>query len=326
MSDSNQTSDILEVARDVLIQEAGAVRFLADRVGPDFAECCRTLSRCAGHIIVIGMGKSGHIGQKIAATFASTGSPSFFVHPAEASHGDLGMITRSDVALALSFSGETEEMLNLLPLVRQIGSTIIAMTGRPESALARQADLHLEIPVEREACPLNLAPTSSTTATLAMGDALAMALMHVHGFKPEDFANTHPGGSLGRQLLTTVRDVMRDGTGVPRVAIGTLLRDALPEISGKGLGMTTVLDRNGRIVGVFTDGDLRRCLADEVDIHDTAVERAMTRDFQSAAPDELAQDVLHRMRDRRFNAIPVLRDGELVGALNMHDLIAAGLR
>lgn len=326
MTDSEHTSEILEVGRDVLRQEADAVSSLADRTGDDFVECCQVLSKCTGHIIVIGMGKSGHIGQKIAATFASTGSPSFFVHPAEASHGDLGMITRNDVVLTLSFSGETEELLNLLPLVRQIGATIIALTGQPESTLARKADLHLEIPVAREACPLNLAPTSSTTATLAMGDALAVALMHVHGFKPEDFASTHPGGNLGRQLLTTVRDVMREGEKIPKVAVGTLLRDALPEISEKGLGMTTVLDENGRVVGVFTDGDLRRCLADAVDVHVTTVDQVMTQDFQTAAPDELARDVLHRMRDRRFNAAPVMQDKQLVGVLNMHDLVAAGLR
>ena len=326
MTDSDNTSDILGIARDVLRQEADTVRQLADHTGEDFVDCCRALGKCAGRIIVIGMGKSGHIGQKIAATFASTGSPSFFVHPAEASHGDLGMITRDDIVLTLSNSGETEELLNLLPLLRQIGTIIIALTGQPESTLARKADLHLEIPVEREACPLNLAPTSSTTATLAMGDALAVALMHVHGFKPEDFAYNHPGGSLGRQLLTTVHDVMRSGENIPRVAVGTLLRDALPEISEKGLGMTTVLDPDGQILGVFTDGDLRRCLADEVDIHATAVDQVMTKDFQTAAPDELARDVLHRMRDLRFNAAPVMQDGKLVGVLNMHDLITAGLR
>ena len=326
MIDSDNTSDILEIARDVLRQEADTVRQLADHTGEDFVDCCRALGKCAGRIIVIGMGKSGHIGQKIAATFASTGSPSFFVHPAEASHGDLGMITRDDIVLTLSNSGETEELLNLLPLLRQIGTTIIALTGHPESTLARKADLHLEIPVEREACPLNLAPTSSTTATLAMGDALAVALMHVHGFKPEDFAYNHPGGSLGRQLLTTVHDVMRSGENIPKVAVGTLLRDALPEISEKGLGMTTVLDPDGQILGVFTDGDLRRCLADEVDIHATAVDQVMTKDFQTAAPDELARDVLHRMRDLRFNAAPVMQDGKLIGVLNMHDLITAGLR
>ena len=326
MNDSEHTSDILEIAHGVLRQEADAVRRLVEHTGEDFVECCQALSRCTGHIIVMGMGKSGHIGQKIAATFASTGSPAFFVHPAEASHGDIGMITRNDIVLTLSYSGETRELLDLLPLVRQVGATIIALTGEAGSTLARKADLRLVIPVEREACPLNLAPTSSTTATLALGDALAVALMHVHGFNPEDFASTHPGGSLGRQLLTTVRDVMRDGAGIPKVSVGTLLRDALPEISEKGLGMTTVLDANERIVGVFTDGDLRRCLADEVDIHVTTVDQVMTRDFQAAAPEELAQDVLHRMRDRRFNATPVMQGGRLVGVLNMHDLIAAGLR
>lgn len=326
MTETNETPDVLAAARDVLRLEAEAVRALADRIGDHFADCCRMLGGCAGRIIVTGMGKSGHVGQKIAATFASTGSPAFFVHPAEASHGDLGMITRDDVVLALSNSGETPELLNLMPRLRGIGVPIVAMTGQGDSALAAKADLHLDVRVAREACPLNLAPTSSTTAALAMGDALAVALMHVRGFRAEDFAHTHPGGSLGRRLLTTARDVMRNGARIPRIAADALLRDALPEISEKGLGMTTVLDPEGRLVGVFTDGDLRRSLAEAVDIHRTPVAQVMTRDFQTAAPDELAVDILHRMRDGRFNAVPVVQDGELVGALNMHDLIAAGIR
>ena len=326
MSDSKTHEDIIEIARDVLCQEADVVRGLADHTGESFVECCQALGQCAGRIIVVGMGKSGHVGQKMAATFASTGSPSFFVHPAEASHGDLGMITRDDVVLILSYSGETEELLRLLPLLRQIGPSIITLTSQRDSTLAHKADLTLEIPVPREACPHNLAPTSSTTATLAMGDALAVALMHVRGFKPEDFANYHPGGSLGRQLLTTVADVMRSGDSIPQVPSGTLLRDALPEISGKGLGMTTVLDAGGQVIGVFTDGDLRRCLANAVDIHATVVDQVMTQDFQTAAPDERARDVLHRMRDHRFNAAPVMQDDQLLGVLNMHDLITAGLR
>ena len=326
MTETNETPDILAAARDVLRLEADAVRALADRVGGNFADCCRMLGGCAGRIIVIGMGKSGHVAQKIAATFASTGSPAFFVHPAEASHGDLGMITCDDVVLALSNSGETPELLSLMPRLRGIGVPIIAMTGRNDSALAAKADLHLDVQVAREACPLNLAPTSSTTAALAMGDALAVALMHVRGFEAEDFAHTHPGGNLGRRLLTTARDVMHSGARIPRVAADALLRDALPEISEKGLGMTTVLDSDGRLVGVFTDGDLRRSLAEAIDIHSTPVAQVMTRNFQTAAPDELAVDILHRMRDGRFNAVPVVQDGELVGALNMHDLVAAGIR
>ncbi len=326
MTETNETPDILAAARDVLRLEADAVRALADRVGANFADCCRMLGSCAGRIIVIGMGKSGHIAQKIAATFASTGSPAFFVHPAEASHGDLGMITRGDIVLALSNSGETPELLSLIPRLRGTGVPVIAMTGQNDSTLAAKADLHLDVQVAREACPLNLAPTSSTTAALAMGDALAVALMHVHGFQAEDFAHTHPGGNLGRRLLTTARDVMRSGARIPRVAADALLRDALPEISEKGLGMTTVLDPDGRLVGVFTDGDLRRSLAEAVDIHRTPIAQVMTRHFQTAAPDELAVDILHRMRDGRFNAMPVVQDGELVGALNMHDLVAAGIR
>ena len=319
------TEKILQTAREVLRLEADAVRDLADDVGGPFADCCRLLVGCAGRIIVIGMGKSGHIAQKIAATLASTGSPAFFVHPAEASHGDLGMITAEDVVLALSYSGETGELLSLLPLLRQRSIPIIAMTGQANSKLADIADLHLDIKVEREACPLNLAPTASTTAALAMGDALAVALMHLRGFKAEDFAVNHPGGSLGRKLLTKVSDVMRCGTQIPKVPSGTSLRNALPEISGKGLGMTCVLDDNGQLIGVFTDGDLRRSLADNTDL-DTPIETVMTCDFQSATADELAAEVLHRMRDAHFHAIPVLEDGTLVGALDMHDLLALGLR
>ncbi len=326
MNRETDTSDILALAQDVLNLEADTVRAQAEHMNHVFADCCRLLGSCKGRIIVIGIGKSGHVGQKIAATFASTGSPAFFVHPAEASHGDLGMIRTDDVVLALSNSGETPELIGLLPILRRIGAPLIAITGEHESTLATAADLHLELQIEREACPLNLAPTSSTTATLAIGDALAIALMEIRGFRAEDFAHNHPGGSLGRRLLTTVGDIMRSGADIPQVRAGTLLRDALPEISEKGLGMTTVLDDGGQLIGVFTDGDLRRSLAEAVDIHRTPIEEAMTRDFQVAAPDELAADVLHRMRDRRFNAVPVMQKKELVGALNMHDLIAAGIR
>ena len=326
MTEKTQDLDILESAREVLTLESKTLRNLAERLDASFADCCRLLGGCTGRIIVIGIGKSGHVGQKIAATFASTGSPAFFVHPAEASHGDLGMILPNDVCLALSNSGETPELLSLIPRLRQMEVTLIAITGSRDSTLARSATLSLELPIEREACPLNLAPTSSTTATLAMGDALAITLMRLRGFKEKDFAITHPGGSLGKRLLTTVGDLMRQGEQIPRVSADALLRDALSEISGKGLGMTTVLDEHEHLIGVFTDGDLRRSLADAVDIHTVTVAEVMTREFQFAQASELAVDALHRMRDHHINAMPVLQDDQLIGAFNMHDLLTAGIR
>ena len=320
------SAELLDAAREVLRTEADAVAALAERLDDQFAACCRLLAGCEGRVAVLGMGKSGHVAQKLAATFASTGTLAFFVHPAEAGHGDLGMLAPGDAALALSNSGETPELLDLIPQLRRLQIPLLALTGNPESTLARRADLCLDAAVAREACPLNLAPTASTTAALALGDALAVALMHMRGFRAEDFARSHPGGDLGRRLLTTAGDLMRGLERTPRVALGTLLRDALPEISEKGLGMTTVLDAGGALAGVFTDGDLRRCLAEAVDIHATAIDGVMTRGFLSVDAGELAVDVLLRMRDRRVTAVPVLRGGALAGALNMHDLIAAGIR
>ena len=320
------SAELLDTAREVLRTEADAVAALAKRLDDRFAACCRLLAGCEGRVAVLGMGKSGHVAQKLAATFASTGTLAFFVHPAEAGHGDLGMLAPGDAALALSNSGETPELLDLIPQLRRLQIPLLALTGNPESTLARRADLCLDAAVAREACPLNLAPTASTTAALALGDALAVALMHMRGFRAEDFARSHPGGDLGRRLLTTAGDLMRGLERTPRVALGTLLRDALPEISEKGLGMTTVLDAGGALAGVFTDGDLRRCLAEAVDIHATAIDGVMTRGFLSVDAGELAVDVLLRMRDRRVTAVPVLRGGALAGALNMHDLIAAGIR
>ena len=320
------SAELLDAARGVLRTEADAVAALAERLDDRFAACCRLLAGCEGRVAVLGMGKSGHVAQKLAATFASTGTLAFFVHPAEAGHGDLGMLAPGDAALALSNSGETPELLELIPQLRRLKIPLLALTGNPESTLARRADLCLDAAVAREACPLNLAPTASTTAALALGDALAVALMHMRGFRAEDFARSHPGGDLGRRLLTTAGDLMRGLERTPRVALGTLLRDALPEISEKGLGMTTVLDAGGALAGVFTDGDLRRCLAEAVDVHATAIDGVMTREFLSVDAGELAVDVLLRMRDRRVTAVPVLRGGALAGALNMHDLIAAGIR
>ncbi|OBS09107.1 KpsF/GutQ family sugar-phosphate isomerase [Acidihalobacter prosperus] len=309
----------------VIRTESEAVAALAERIDDTFVRACHHLHACEGRIVVLGMGKSGHIGGKIAATLASTGTPAFFVHPGEASHGDLGMITPRDVVLALSNSGETDEILTILPLIRRLGVPLIALTGRPESSLAREATVHIDISVAREACPLGLAPTSSTTATLAMGDALAIALLEARGFTAEDFARSHPGGRLGRRLLLHVADVMRRGDDVPAVTPDTILSDALLEITRKGLGMTAVVFEN-KVVGVYTDGDLRRTLDSALDIHATPIERVMTRDCKTARPDMLAAAVVKLMEDHRIQALPVVDEqSRLVGALNMHDLMRAGV-
>jgi len=272
------------------------------------------------------MGKSGHIGNKIAATLASTGTPSFFVHPGEASHGDLGMITSQDVVLGISNSGNTSEVLTILPLIKRMGAPLISMTGNENSILAREAVANLDISVAQEACPLGLAPTSSTTATLVMGDALAVALLEARGFSTEDFALSHPGGSLGRRLLLRVSDIMHTGDQIPRVQEDTTLSGALLEISRKGLGMTTVINAEGDLVGVFTDGDLRRTLDRSVDIHNTPIAEAMTRNGRVIHDDQLAAEALNMMEELKINALPVInRDGKLTGAINMHDLLRAGV-
>jgi arabinose-5-phosphate isomerase len=281
---------------------------------------------CQGRVVVTGMGKSGHIGSKIAATLASTGTPAFFVHPGEASHGDLGMITSQDVVIAISNSGNTNEVVTLLPLLKRMGAPLIAMTGNPQSVLAQEALANLDVSVAKEACPLGLAPTSSTTATLVMGDALAVALLEARGFSAEDFAFSHPGGRLGRRLLLRVSDIMHGGDSVPVVREGTTLGGALLEISRKGLGMTTVVDRNGALIGVFTDGDLRRSLDKNVDVHTTAIEQLMTRDGKTIRADQLAAEALNIMEEMKISALPVIDEqGDLVGALNMHDLLRAGV-
>jgi arabinose-5-phosphate isomerase len=281
---------------------------------------------CRGRIVVLGMGKSGHIGGKFAATLASTGTPAFFVHPAEASHGDMGMITAQDVVVALSNSGETDEILTLLPLIKRLGVPLIALTGNPASTLAGTADVHLDISVAQEACPLGLAPTSSTTATLAMSDALAIALLEARGFTAEDFARSHPGGRLGRRLLLLTDDVMHTGDQMPRSAPDDLLRDALLEMSRKGLGTTIVVDPDERVLGVFTDGDLRRALDRQVDVHTARVVEVMTRGGRSIAPGTLAAEALRMMQEYRINALPVVNSaGKLAGVLNMHDLLRAGV-
>ncbi len=306
--------------------EADALQTLAKRVDGQFAEACRLILACAGRVIVTGMGKSGHIGGKIAATLASTGTPSFFVHPGEASHGDVGMITTSDIVLAISNSGETEEILTILPIIKRLGVKLIALTGGMESSLARQADATLYAGVEKEACPHNLAPTASTTAALAVGDALAVALLKSRGFTREDFARAHPAGSLGRRLLLYVSDIMHTGSAIPQVAEEASLREALLEMTGKGLGMTGVVDRDGRLVGIFTDGDLRRVLNRSVDVYHAKITEVMTRHPKTTRADRLAAETVQLMRSLKINGLFVVdEDNRVLGALNMHDLFRAGV-
>ena len=314
------------LAREVLTIEADAVAKLADRVGDAFVHAVTLCLACKGRIVVIGMGKSGHIGSKLAATLASTGSPAFFVHPSEASHGDLGMITGDDLVLALSNSGETTELVTLLPLIKRLGVPLIALTGKEGSTLARAATVHLEARVDKEACPLNLAPTASTTAALALGDALAVTLLEARGFTKDDFARSHPGGSLGRRLLLTVGDLMHTGAEVPRVAPDALLTAALLEMTHQRLGMTAVCDTAGKVLGVFTDGDLRRTLDQGVDVRTARIDVVMTRQPKVARPEMLAGEALELMDSKRINGLLVVdAEGRLVGVLGMHDLLRAGI-
>ena len=306
--------------------EAEAITALAGRIDDLFADACRLILACKGRIVVTGMGKSGHIGGKIAATLASTGSPAFFVHPGEACHGDLGMITAQDVVLALSNSGETAEILTILPIIKRIGAPLIAMTGNQGSTLARQANVHIDVGVRQEACPLGLAPTSSTTATLVMGDALAVALLETRGFTREDFALSHPGGSLGRRLLLLVKDIMHTGEAIPAVEQSTPIRDAVLEMTAKKLGMTAVVNDLYQVRGIFTDGDLRRVFERGGDIHSTPICEVMVQNCTRIQADCLAAEAVHIMEEKRINALLVV-DGNnrLTGALNMHDLLRAGV-
>ncbi|MEZ5584339.1 MAG: KpsF/GutQ family sugar-phosphate isomerase [Candidatus Competibacteraceae bacterium] len=310
----------------VLTIEAQAITRLLQRLDDNFVRACRILLACRGRIVVIGMGKSGHIGGKIAATLASTGSPAFFVHPAEASHGDLGMITPSDVVLALSNSGETAEIVTLLPLIKRLGVPLIALTGNAHSTLGSAAEVHIDVGVEQEACPLGLAPTASTTAALAMGDALAVSLLEARGFTAEDFARSHPGGQLGRRLLLLIDDIMHRGELIPRNAPEDLLSLALVEMSRKGLGMTVITDPDQRVLGVLTDGDLRRALDRRVDVHASPVGAVMTTQCKTVQPGMLAAEALHLMQTHKINALPVVDESHrLIGAFNMHDLLRAGV-
>ncbi len=320
------SSSFEQLGREVIQLEAEALQTLAKRMDGQFSEACRLILANQGRVVVTGMGKSGHIGNKIAATLASTGTPSFFVHPGEASHGDLGMITPADILLAISNSGETAEILTILPIIKRMGVKLIALIGNTNSSLARQADAFLFVGVEKEACPHNLAPTASTTAALAMGDALAVALLKSRGFTREDFARAHPSGSLGRRLLLYISDIMHTGGAIPQVTEEATLREALLEMTGKGLGMTGVVDRNGCLVGIFTDGDLRRVLNRSVDVYNAKIAEVMTRNPKTTRADRLAAETVQLMRSLKINGLFVVdENNRVLGALNMHDLFRAGV-
>jgi len=318
--------DYLASAQRSIRLERDAIHSLLERLDQSFVRACDTLLDCRGRIVVSGMGKSGHIGRKIAATLASTGSPAFFVHPGEASHGDMGMITAGDVVIALSNSGNTAEVVTLLPLIKRLGVPLISITGNPDSTLALAAVANLNTGVEQEACPLNLAPTSSTTTALVMGDALAIALLEARGFSAEDFAFSHPGGSLGRRLLLLVDDIMHAGERMPLVSPDTPLRDALLEMTRKGLGLTGVIDTEGRLAGIFTDGDLRRTLDQQIDLHSARIHDVMTANCKRVRQGILAAEALKVMEDGKISGLFVVdADDRPVGALNMHDLLRAGV-
>jgi arabinose-5-phosphate isomerase len=316
---------IARMARDVIEIEAEAVAALSSRIDEHFIDACEKLLACTGRVVVIGVGKSGHVGNKIAATLASTGTPAFFVHPAEAVHGDLGMIQPGDVVLALSNSGETDEVNTILPPLKRIGVTLIAMTGNPESTLARHSDIHLNVSVDKEACPLGLAPTSSTTAALVMGDALAVSLLQSRGFTREDFARSHPAGQLGRRLLLHIRDVMHSGDDVPSVVETATVSETIVEMTRKRLGMSAVLASDGRVSGVYTDGDLRRTMDAGVDLRETPITEVMTRNGKTIASGALAAEAAQMMEEHGIQGLLVVDDGQLVGALNFQDLLKAGV-
>lgn len=318
------SSTLLAIARETLAIEANALSDMSARLDEAFSNAVRAILSCTGRVVVMGMGKSGHVGRKVAATLASTGTPAFFVHPAEASHGDLGMITEADTVLAISNSGESDELTAILPLIKRMGVTLLAMTGRPTSNLGRYADIVLDTGVTKEACPHNLAPTASTTAQLAMGDALAIALLNARGFRPDDFARSHPGGALGRKLLTLVSDIMRPSDAAPRVPLNASLTDMMREISAKGLGATAVVDEKGHAVGIFTDGDLRRLIESGADLRHIHAEAVMHRNPRTISPESLAVEAADLMETHRINSVLVVDENkQLCGALNYHDLMRA---
>lgn len=326
MQHNHSDQDFCELGLAVINIEANAIQRLANRVNKQFAEACRILLACEGRIVVIGMGKSGHIANKIAATLASTGSPAFFVHPGEASHGDLGMITTKDVVMAISNSGETQEILTILPLIKRLSIPLIALTGNPNSSMAQAASVNLDVSVEQEACPLGLAPTASTTAALAMGDALAVALLKARGFTAEDFAFAHPNGSLGKRLLLRVEDIMRTGDAIPKVNSGTKLSSAIVEMTQKGMGLTTVLNEKKQLLGIFTDGDLRRAVNDGIDLHDTIIDTIMTTKCKTIHEKILAAEAIAVMESFKITTLVIVNEqNHPIGAIHMHDLLRAGV-
>lgn len=317
---------ICQLGRAVLETEAQAILTLINRIDTHFAKACHYLLECQGRIVVMGMGKSGHIAKKIAATFASTGSPAFFIHPGEAKHGDFGMITTKDVLVVISNSGETEEILSILPFIKRLNIPLIALTGKPHSTLAKSATINLDVSVEKEACPLGLAPTSSTTAALAMGDALAISLLETRGFTAADFALSHPGGSLGRRLLLKTEEIMHKGDAVPQVDFDATLKTALVEMTQKKLGMTTIIDQNKQLAGIFTDGDVRRALDNNIDIHQTHIREIMSKNPKYISPDTLAAEALQLMETFKITSLVVLNDDKQpVGVIHMHDILRAGV-
>ena len=321
---AGEKESLVDLGRAVIETERRALTALLDRVDDSFVHACVYMLNCEGRVVVLGMGKSGHIGNKIAATLASTGTPAFFVHPGEASHGDLGMITPDDVVIALSNSGETDEIVTLLPVIKRLRVPLISLTGNPASTLAQAADVNIDVSVEEEACPMGLAPTSSTTAALAMGDALAIALLEARGFGPDDFALSHPGGALGRRLLLHVDDIMHRGSEIPKVNADALLSNALLEMTAKGLGMTAVVDRDDRVMGIYTDGDLRRTLDQGIDVHKTTVGDVMTGNCKTIGAHVLAAEALAMMEEHKINALIVTDEtNKVTGVFNMHDLLRA---
>lgn len=325
MNKEKNTFDYIDVANRVLDIESAAIKNLKGTLNKSFVEACEACGNCKGKIIVMGLGKSGHIADKIAATFASTGTPAFFIHPSEAIHGDLGMIDKEDVVLILSNSGETEEIVSLIPIIKKMGITIIALTGNKKSKLSNEANIHLNVEVKEEACPMNLAPTASTTAALAMGDAMAVALLEKKGFTKEDFAKSHPGGSLGKKLLLSLGDIMHRGDEIPIVYETDKLASGLIEMSEKALGMTAVKNDNNELVGIFTDGDLRRTLENKVDIQNTCMKEVMKKDPYTMSEDTLAYNAVATIQEMKITSLLIVKDKKVIGALNIHDLFRSGV-